>query len=150
LPPAEKNVRDDKQASQTPAQPVQPGAGAARSQPVQPQTQPQRTPAQNHALQNLAERKSAAAIFAQAPQVHTTHGHGEKLPCPSTGWQYVDPKNNVRGPFTLLEMQQWNGMGYFKSDLPMRCDVGDRFTPFAELFPHPMIPFQSYPKRQTR
>merc|ERR1719310_1815587 len=74
-------------------------------------------------------------------------GHGTKMPCPTTGWQYQDPRGNIQGPFTLLEMQQWNSMGYFRADLPMRCDASDRFVPFGELFPHPMIPFQSYPKR---
>lgn len=69
---------------------------------------------------------------------------------PQSGWQYVDPKQNIQGPFTLLEMQQWNAMGYFRPELPMRCDPADAFVPFAELFPHPLIPFQSYPRRPQR
>lgn len=73
--------------------------------------------------------------------------HGEKLPCPETGWQYKDPKGNIQGPFTLAQMQSWLPMGVFKPDLPMRCDPSDKFIKFKELFPHPLIPFQSYPKR---
>jgi len=73
--------------------------------------------------------------------------HGASQPCPTTGWQYVDPRKNIQGPFALVEMQHWNSMGYFRPDLPMRCDPSDPFVPFAELYPHPMIPFQSYPNR---
>lgn len=74
---------------------------------------------------------------------------GATLPCPTTGWQYVDPKKNIQGPFTLLEMQHWNSKGYFRPDLPMRCHPSDPFISFKELFPHPLVPFQSYPKRPT-
>lgn len=100
-------------------------------------------PAASAALQQHQQ-----ALAAQRPmKAHTAAGHGEKLPCPADGWQYVDPKKNIRGPFTLLEMQQWNSMGYFRAELPMRCDPSDPFLSFSELFPHPLIPFQSYPKR---
>ncbi|CAK9034602.1 unnamed protein product [Durusdinium trenchii] len=44
-------------------------------------------------------------------------------------------------------MQQWYHMNYFRPELKMRCSDQDEFVPFAELFPHPSIPFQSYPKR---
>ena len=26
------------------------------------------------------------------------------------GWQYIDPKNQIQGPFSLLEMQQWSAL----------------------------------------
>merc|ERR1712176_437966 len=67
--------------------------------------------------------------------------------CPPTGWQYVDPKGNIQGPFTLLEMQLWNSMGYFRPDLKMRWDDTDPFVEFNKLFPPPLVPFESYPKR---
>merc|ERR1712194_969726 len=63
----------------------------------------------------------------------SAHSHGEKMAFPATGWSYLDPKGKTQGPFTLLEMQQWNSLGYFKADLPMRCDPSDRFVPFCEL-----------------
>lgn len=91
----------------------------------------------------------SAAFREQADPGQPGGGHGQKLPCPAQGWQYVDPKQNIQGPFTLLEMQQWHAMGYFRPNLPMRCDPADRFASFGELFPHPMIPFQSYPKRPS-
>lgn len=101
-----------------------------------------------------AQESRRAAPFGQTQVQYqppaAIQGHGEKLPCPTSGWQYVDPKGNVQGPFTLLEMQQWNTMGYFKPGLRMRCDPDDEFVKFAELFPHPMIPFTSYPKRPVR
>jgi len=73
--------------------------------------------------------------------------HGAKRPCPETGWQYMDPKGNIQGPFTSKQMQGWCDKGAFKPHLKMRCDPEDRFIPFSELFPFPMVPFQSYPKR---
>mmetsp|Transcript_42900 Transcript_42900/g.127147 ORF Transcript_42900/g.127147 Transcript_42900/m.127147 type:complete len:897 (+) Transcript_42900:144-2834(+) len=108
----------------------------------------QRQAAQRSAAQ--AQAQAQAQLGAQQRQGHVQQGHGNKLPCPTAGWQYLDPKQNIQGPFTLLEMQQWNQMGYFRADLPMRCDPGDQFVPFADLFPHPLIPFQSYPKRPQR
>jgi len=93
--------------------------------------------------------KSNAERGLQADSGPAKVSHGQKLAPPSSGWQYLDPKQNIQGPFALLEMQQWHAMGYFRPNLPMRCDAADRFVPFAELFPHPMIPFQSYPKRPT-
>lgn len=98
----------------------------------------------------LPKRQSAVPVGMGAPiaQQHDIHsGHGQKLPCPTNNWQYVDPKQNIQGPFTLTEMQTWHQLGYFKPELQMRCDPSDQFIPFKDLFPHPMIPFQSYPKR---
>lgn len=96
----------------------------------------------------IQQPQQSAYVPLQTQQVHhTATGHGEKRPCPNTGWQYVDPRQNIQGPFTLLEMQQWHSMGYFRPDLPMRCDPGDRFLPFKELFPHPLVPFKAYPRR---
>merc|ERR1719356_288802 len=83
-------------------------------------------------------------------QVQTQAKAGEQRSaskCPPTGWQYVDPKGNVQGPFTLLEMQLWNSMGYFRADLPMRCNDTDPFIEFNKLFPPPLVPFESYPRR---
>lgn len=103
---------------------------------------------QLHAQQQVQQQQQqqvARAAQQQATQGHSNHGL--KAACPQSGWQYVDPKQNIQGPFTLMEMQQWNSMGYFRPDLPMRCDPADPFLPFSELFPHPLIPFQSYPKR---
>lgn len=120
---------------------------AARPPPAQQQQQqlpPQRAPQQQPQQQQQVPRPAPSQPAKQQPGIQ---GHGTKLPCPTTGWQYVDPKQKIQGPFTLLEMQQWNSMGYFRPDLPMRCDTSDAFVPFAELYPHPLIPFQSYPNR---
>lgn len=59
----------------------------------------------------------------------------------------MDPRGNIQGPFTLIEMQLWHSMGYFRPDLPMRCDAGDPFIEFNKLFPPPLVPFESYPRR---
>ncbi|CAJ1388803.1 unnamed protein product [Effrenium voratum] len=70
--------------------------------------------------------------------------------CPSHGWQYLDPKGNVQGPFSLPDMQNWNNKGYFRADLLMRCHPKDSFVPLAALFPAPLVPFQSHPRRPRR
>lgn len=85
---------------------------------------------------------------ARGPNRHQRHG--EKLPCPPAGWEYVDPKGNVQGPFQLVEMQQWHTLGYFRHDLMMRCAETDEFLKLEQLFPHPLIPFRSYPNRPTK
>mmetsp|Transcript_12117 Transcript_12117/g.26430 ORF Transcript_12117/g.26430 Transcript_12117/m.26430 type:complete len:108 (+) Transcript_12117:184-507(+) len=84
---------------------------------------------------------------AQQQQQQGGINHGPKRAPPQGGWEYVDPKGNIQGPFSLSEMQQWNQMGYFRPDLPMRCDKNDKFVPFATLWKHPLVPFQSYPNR---
>jgi len=76
--------------------------------------------------------------------------HGEKSPCPKFPWHYIDPKGNTQGPFNLDEMIQWHELGYFRPELKMRCFVDDSFTELGLLFPHPLIPFKSYPKRPVR
>jgi len=72
-------------------------------------------------------------------------GNKQNLPCPEDGWQYVDPKGNVQGPFNLDEMTQWNTLGYFKPHLKMRWHEGMQFVRFELLFPAPMVPFSCYP-----
>ena len=59
----------------------------------------------------------------------------------------MDPKGNMQGPFDVTEMQQWHQLGYFKTELKMRCFPDMEFTRFDVLFP-PVTgpPFQSYPK----
>mmetsp|Transcript_120599 Transcript_120599/g.234885 ORF Transcript_120599/g.234885 Transcript_120599/m.234885 type:complete len:99 (-) Transcript_120599:90-386(-) len=89
--------------------------------------------------------QQAQKAQAQAVQL----AQQDKRPCPTTGWQYVDPKKNVHGPFTLIEMHLWNSLGYFRPDLLMRCDPTDPFIEFNKLFPPPLIPFESYPRRVT-
>lgn len=101
-------------------------------------------------LYQQAHAQQQQAVRAPEQATQGMSSHGLKMSCPQSGWQYVDPKKNIQGPFTLPEMQQWYSMGYFRADLPMRCDPGDQFVPFSELFPHPLIPFQSYPRRPTR
>ncbi|CAE8593650.1 unnamed protein product, partial [Polarella glacialis] len=84
---------------------------------------------------------------AEPPAIMPVQSHGDKAPCPTTGWEYMDPKGNKQGPFTLTQMQKWYNGGSFKPTLPMRCDPQDRFTPLKDMFPHPMVPFHRAPKR---
>lgn len=70
--------------------------------------------------------------------------------CPSHGWQYLDQTGSVQGPFSLDEMRQWNRKGYFRADLLIRCCPEDSFVALAALFPAPLVPFRSHPKRPRR
>jgi hypothetical protein len=70
-----------------------------------------------------------------------------KLLCPSDGWEYVDPKQKVHGPFPLSLMKRWYFECYFTADLLMRCDPNDSFVKFEELFPASLSAFESYPNR---
>lgn len=100
-------------------------------------------------LRNRGEDEEKQRGEGAAGSTQPSRVHGEKAPCPATGWQYKDPKGNVQGPFTLEQMQKWFSKGAFKGNLPMRCSPDDRFIPLSELFPHPMIPFHRAPKRPT-
>jgi len=78
--------------------------------------------------------------------------HDASEPVPENGWQYVDKKNRVQGPFTSNKMAQWYKMGYFRSNLLVRCDPDDSQTSGAasswvqlrELFPPGSIPFVKF------
>mmetsp|Transcript_111136 Transcript_111136/g.313581 ORF Transcript_111136/g.313581 Transcript_111136/m.313581 type:complete len:329 (+) Transcript_111136:56-1042(+) len=74
---------------------------------------------------------------------------GKLMPCPATGWQYIDPAGNVQGPFNLEKMTIWYQHGYFLPDLPMRCDGADAFVPFVNLFPAPIEPFRGHVVRYS-
>jgi len=126
------------------ARAVQEAHAAHAAQAAQAAQSAQALQAAQLAAQAKAGARQLAQQQSQQSQANASRGNRTS---PATGWQYVDPKRNIQGPFTLLEMQQWNAMGYFRPDLPMRCDPSDEFVPFMELFPHPLVPFQSYPKR---
>lgn len=79
---------------------------------------------------------------------YLSHANSPPREIPAHGWQYVDPKGNVQGPFSLQEMQQWSSMGYFKPALFMRCDPNDRFMPLCQMYPDTAVAFHSYPNRK--
>eukprot|EP00929_Paragymnodinium_shiwhaense_P045011 TRINITY_DN23050_c0_g4_i1.p1 TRINITY_DN23050_c0_g4~~TRINITY_DN23050_c0_g4_i1.p1 ORF type:complete len:403 (+),score=82.41 TRINITY_DN23050_c0_g4_i1:100-1308(+) len=71
------------------------------------------------------------------------------LPCPPTGWSYIDPSGNIQGPFGLDKMRIWYQHRFFQPELPMRCHDMDVFVPFRDLFPAPLVPFQDKVMRYT-
>jgi hypothetical protein len=85
---------------------------------------------------------------AHAP-AHAAQGHGIMQACPTStsDWEYKDTQGRIQGPFTLQRMWEWHQMGYVLDDLLLRCDRNDQWAKLIDIFPHPMIPFQSYPKR---
>jgi len=105
--------------------------------------------AQANARAQAQQAQAQARVQAHAQaQINAAPANANGKECPKSGWQYVDPKGAIQGPFSLTEMQQWNMLGYFKPDLKMRCSSEDAFRPFAELFPTPLIPFHSHPERK--
>lgn len=58
----------------------------------------------------------------------------QMLVSPEAGWQYVDPKGTVQGPFDLVQIREWFNAGFLKPTLQMRCQPSDPFVPLQELF----------------
>lgn len=72
---------------------------------------------------------------------------GEYAACPDQGWQYMDPKGKVQGPFDRQKMRLWHEHGFFYPELLMRSCPEDAFVPFSVLFPAPAEPFLGYVMR---
>lgn len=103
--------------------------------------------------------EEALAAEARDNEAHSSRGKPRPLPppkeeppkptgpelvrCPETGWQYVDPKGQVQGPFNLAKMRLWHQYGYFAPSLPMRCAAEDEFKPFSNIFAGGLKPFES-------
>lgn len=90
-----------------------------------------------------SEAQAASKVKKPQPVREEVKPKGPELAvCPAAGWQYVDPKGNVQGPFELTKMRLWHQYGYFAPSLPMRCSAEDEFRPFSEIFAG-IMPFQS-------
>lgn len=130
-------------------------SSSVKASPTPPEGDPgfRRGPGANASLSDLGSASPAVARRslkeAAPPARRPNNEHGTKAPCPTTGWEYMDPKGNKQGPFTLEQMQSWFNMGKLKSSLPLRCNPEDRFVPLGELWPHPMVPFLRAPLRPT-
>eukprot|EP00930_Biecheleria_cincta_P075221 TRINITY_DN62391_c0_g1_i1.p1 TRINITY_DN62391_c0_g1~~TRINITY_DN62391_c0_g1_i1.p1 ORF type:complete len:675 (-),score=71.09 TRINITY_DN62391_c0_g1_i1:56-2080(-) len=103
---------------------------------------------------NSAKSLSASSPSSAVPEPRKISLSGlasaPKDICPEHGWEYLDPAGKVQGPFSLAEMYQWNTKGYFRADLPIRCEPNQRFVALALLFPAPLVPFQSPPRRHLQ
>lgn len=49
-------------------------------------------------------------------------------------WYYIDEQDNVQGPFTSLEMDNWFDQGYFFNELLIRFKSNNQFYKLIELF----------------
>mmetsp|Transcript_115323 Transcript_115323/g.229845 ORF Transcript_115323/g.229845 Transcript_115323/m.229845 type:complete len:341 (-) Transcript_115323:78-1100(-) len=109
-----------------------------------------REPAVTASSQHVGQ-VAAAATVARGENGNRDHPprKGCLSGCPGTGWQYVDPSNNVQGPFPLAKMRLWHQHGFFYAKLPMRCDPSDAFMPFSELFPEGIEPFRDFVLRRA-
>ena len=52
-------------------------------------------------------------------------------------WLYLDPQNNIQGPFPSSEMRTWLEAGYFKINLPVKLDHWSKFYPLGLIYPTP-------------
>lgn len=60
-------------------------------------------------------------------------------------WLYLDPQNNVQGPFSSKSMQRWHDAGYFKLELPIKLHHWTRFHPLGVVFQNPSVAFTELP-----
>mmetsp|Transcript_123169 Transcript_123169/g.320232 ORF Transcript_123169/g.320232 Transcript_123169/m.320232 type:complete len:245 (+) Transcript_123169:74-808(+) len=71
--------------------------------------------------------------------------NGSRTSSPPAGWQCMRSEDDhIPEPVSLLVMQQWNDLGFFRPGTLMRCDPGSAFVPLQELFPPPLVPFESH------
>ena len=118
--------------------------------------------AQQHAHAHQAERdrlrlamaQQHAAAHAQQAHRHPQSSHeqenGSMNSIPQHGWEYVDPRGQKQGPFVLTDMITWHGMGFFKTDLPMRWHSNMEWVPFSVMFPDPITAFRIMPRTQRK
>lgn len=104
------------------------------------------TPEDSTKTESERERYDADSTPPKEEEIVTQQSeYMNSVPCPKTGWEYVDPKGKIQGPFDLPEMVQWNHLGYFKPELKMRCFPTDDFLELEKLFPSPLRRFESHP-----
>jgi len=60
-------------------------------------------------------------------------------------WWYRDPQGVIQGSFSTQEMRHWSSCGYFSPDLPIRYTENSGFYPLQQMFPPPVVAFQSSP-----
>lgn len=60
-------------------------------------------------------------------------------------WEYLDPKQLTRGPFSSKTMAAWYDARMLPEDLGVRYSRGMQFTAIKDLFPSPLKPFRSKP-----
>ena len=79
----------------------------------------------------------AAAALVPSPPPTAGPGHS---------WSYLDPQNQVQGPFQSDEMLEWYSAGYFPPDLMLRRSCDQRFVPLKDLVKlYSRIPFTPGP-----
>merc|ERR1719284_2250782 len=77
------------------------GQGQGYGQRQVPGGYPQQQQQQQRSIaQQLAHMEAVSGRQRPAGQAPISQNEGRA--CPSTGWQYIDPKGNVQGPFTHL------------------------------------------------
>ena len=65
----------------------------------------------------------------------------------SERWLYLDPQNQIQGPFSSEQMAGWLTAGYFSMNLMVKRDIDENFVPLGILARNlGRMPFSSPPK----
>ena len=115
-------------------------------QPLNPQivTKPNDLPAEartvaKFSIRLLQDQVSKNNPFAKHISEHSRTDEqfayvDESSAAQERAWYYRDPKGQVQGPFSWVDMYHWNLVGYFPATLPVALQKPEGFTSLAELF----------------
>lgn len=81
-------------------------------------------------LQNQPQQSSLSSMQTGNADPKTSavsHDHPD-----AEKWFYLDPQNQVQGPFTVDQMAAWCAAGYFSLNLMMKRGCDEKFVPFGK------------------
>lgn len=82
--------------------------------------------------QQLEAAAAAAAAAIKPGYVPLDHPEADK-------WFYLDPQNQVQGPFGVDQMAAWFSAGYFTFNLMVKKGSEDKFVPLGKRNKHKLI-----------
>ena len=90
--------------------------------------------------------RAAAEQKAMAAQGSNISSVAQNMPnLPFDKWHYRLPNGDVRGPYQLDRMRQWQRRNYFQRNLPIKLDWYKGFYPLKALFPDEKAAFTKEP-----
>ncbi|CAH1437201.1 unnamed protein product [Lactuca virosa] len=81
------------------------------------------TPVRSSVPTIVSESKIETRVSSSLPTIEPESTHSSflsmlEVPSPNDDmWHYRDPSGNVQGPFSMVQLQQWNIRGYFPNDM---------------------------------
>lgn len=67
------------------------------------------------------------------PQVELKPGYVQSDHPDADKWFYLDPQNQVQGPFSVEQMAGWFAAGYFTFNLMIKRGCEEKFVPLGNL-----------------